>query len=51
MVYWRMFWWKGVSRVGREKERREVTRWTVSTTDRRRRSLKSHLYVISLSIT
>ena len=35
-----MFWWKGVRRVGMEKERREVTRWKVSTTARRRRSLK-----------
>ena len=36
--------------MGREKDMMEVTRWTVSTTARRRRSLKSHLYVNSVRI-
>ena len=37
MVYWRVFWCKGVRRVGREKDMMEVTRWIVSTIIRRRR--------------
>ena len=35
-----VFWWKGMRSVGREKDMMELTRWTVSTTVRRRRSLK-----------
>ena len=50
MVYWIMFWWKGVRRVGREKERREVTRWTVSTTANRRSNLNTINYFHFLEV-
>jgi hypothetical protein len=50
MVYWRVFCRKWVLRVGREKDMMEVTRWTVSTTARRRRSLNNYSELINLRI-